>query len=436
VPTTFGAAKERRVRLGDVANEEATRYGKPLDGVRVLALEQMQALPYATQLLARLGADVVKVEAPTGESGRGSQPGMHDPEGRFVGATFLRNNLSKRSITVNLKADQGRELVLALAPHFDVFAENFKSGALDRLGLGYDAVAAVHPSVVYASVSGFGASGSPYADWPAYASIAEAMSGIYDYVLVGDETPRPNPVGALGDISSALFAAIGILAALRHRDATGEGQRVDIAMFDATVAMTDIVTNLGSLGMHRLNEPRNVVLDPFRASDGWFVLQLVREHQLERIANLVGHPEWVDDPRLATRVGWAEHVEDMFRPAIEKWAAGMTKLQAAQELSAAGIAAAPIQTTEEVMVDPHLRARSMLVEMDRTDGVEHPVVIPGNPVKLSKVAEGPESRIPWVGEHTRSVLTEELGLDDAAVDALVAEGVVTASDDRPPAALN
>ncbi len=414
------------MQLGDVANGGAVKYGKPLDGIRVLALEQMQALPYATQLLARLGADVVKIEAPTGESGRGSQPGMHDPEGRFVGATFLRNNLSKRSVTVNLKADKGRELVLALAPHFDVFAENFKSGALDRLGLGYDAVAAVHPSVVYASVSGFGASGSPYADWPAYASIAEAMSGIYDYVLVGDETPRPNPVGALGDISSALFAAIGILAALRHRDSTGEGQRVDIAMFDATVAMTDIVTNLGSLGMHRLNEPRNVVLDPFRASDGWFVLQLVREHQLERIANLVGHPEWVDDPRLATRVGWAAHVEDMFRPAIEKWAAGMTKLQAAQELSAAGIAAAPIQTTEEVMVDPHLRARNMLVEMARTDGGEHPVVIPGNPVKLSKVAEGPESRIPWVGEHTRSVLAQELGLDDRAIDSLVTEGIVTA----------
>ena len=272
------------MRLGDVANEDAAKYGKPLDGVRVLALEQMQALPYATQLLARLGADVVKVEAPAGESGRGSQPGMHDPEGRFIGATFLRNNLSKRSVTVNLKADAGRELVLALAPHFDVFAENFKSGALDRMGLGYDDVAAVHPSVIYASVSGFGASGSPYADWPAYASIAESMSGIYDYVLVGDEVPRPNPVGALGDISSALFATIGILAALRHRDATGEGQRVDIAMYDSTVAMTDIVTNFESLGKHRLNEPKNAILDPFRAADGWFVMQLVREHQLERIS--------------------------------------------------------------------------------------------------------------------------------------------------------
>jgi crotonobetainyl-CoA:carnitine CoA-transferase CaiB-like acyl-CoA transferase len=315
--------------------------------------------------------------------------------------------------------------VLALAPHFDVFAENFKSGALDRMGLGYDDVAAVHPSVIYASVSGFGASGSPYADWPAYASIAESMSGIYDYVLVGDEAPRPNPVGALGDISSALFATIGILAALRHRDATGEGQRIDIAMYDSTVAMTDIVTNFESLGKHRLNEPRNAILDPFRASDGWFVMQLVREHQLERISQLVGHPEWPDDPRLATREGWAAHLEDMLRPAIEAWAANMTKMEAVEQLSAAGIASAPVQTASEVVADPHLEGRHMLVEMERTDGVERPILIPGNPVKLSKVAEGPESRVPWVGEHTRSILTDELGLAEDAIDKLVADGVVT-----------
>ena len=413
------------MRLGEVANEDAVKFGKPLDGVRVLALEQMQALPYATQLLARLGADVVKVEAPAGESGRGSQPGMLDPEGRFIGATFLRNNLSKRSVTVNLKADAGRDLVLALAPHFDVFAENFKSGALDRMGLGYDDVAAVHPSVIYASVSGFGASGSPYADWPAYASIAESMSGIYDYVLVGDEVPRPNPVGALGDISSALFATIGILAALRHRDATGEGQRVDIAMYDSTVAMTDIVANFESLGKHRLNEPRNAILDPFRAADGWFVMQLVREHQLERLSQLVGHPEWPEDPRLATREGWAAHLEDMLRPAIEAWASHMTKMEAVEQLSAAGIASAPVQTAREVVQDPHLEHRNMLVEMERSDGGERPVLIPGNPVKLSKVAEGPESRVPWVGEHTRSILADELGLDDDAIDKLVADGVIT-----------
>jgi len=144
---------------------------RPLDGVRVLAAEQMQALPYATQLLARLGADVVKVEPPAGESGRASQPAMLDPSGRQVGATFLRNNLGKRSVAIDLKSERGRELFLALVPKFDVVAENFKAGTMDRLGLGYEAVRAVHSNVIYASVSGFGSKGSPYGGWPAYASI-------------------------------------------------------------------------------------------------------------------------------------------------------------------------------------------------------------------------------------------------------------------------
>src|SRR6266700_6059191 len=128
---------------------------RPLEGVRILALEQMQALPYATQLLARLGADVVKVEPPAGESGRGSQPAMLDPQGRPVGATFLRNNLGKRSVALDLKSEEGRDLFLRLVPKFDVVAENFKAGTMERLGLGYDAVRAVHPGVIYVSVAGF-----------------------------------------------------------------------------------------------------------------------------------------------------------------------------------------------------------------------------------------------------------------------------------------
>src|SRR5437660_7609278 len=145
------------MRLGDTANADAARFGKPLDGVRVLAVEQMQALPYATQLLARLGADVVKVEPPDGESGRGSQPAMADPEGRLVGATFLRNNLGKRSVAIDLKTAGGRELFLRLVPRFDVVAENLKPGTMERLGLDYAAVSRSHPRAIYLSVSGFGA---------------------------------------------------------------------------------------------------------------------------------------------------------------------------------------------------------------------------------------------------------------------------------------
>jgi formyl-CoA transferase len=413
------------VKLGDIANADAAPNGKPLDGIRVLAVEQMQALPYATQLLTRLGAEVVKIEPPTGESGRGSHPGMLDPEGRFVGATFLRNNLSKRSVAVDLKHPTGRDLVLRLAPRFDVFAENFKPGTADRLGIGYSDVAAVHPRVVYVSVSGAGnLVESPYSEWPAYASMAEAVSGIYEYARPEGQRPRANPVGALGDISSGLFAVIGTLAALRHRDERGIGQHVDISMFDAVTAMTDIVTNLGSLGIEHLSDMKAQVLDTFQATDGFFVLQLVREHQFERLANLVGHPEWLDDPRFATRDGWGTHKEDVLRPAIERWAGSMTKLEATHALSDAGIAASPCQSSREVRVDPHLQVRHMLVEMERTDDVDTPVLIPGNPVKMSGVAEGPETRIPWTGEHTDAVLAEELGLDADELAKLHADGAI------------
>ncbi len=400
--------------------------GKPLDGIRVLAAEQMQALPYATQLLARLGADVVKVEHPVqGESGRGASPAMLDPEGRRVGATFLRNNLGKRSVGIDLKTDEGRELFLRLVPHFDVVAENFKAGTMDRLGLGYEAVRAVHPATIYVSVSGFGnAEGSPYREWPAYASIVEAMSGIYEWARRPGEPPRPNPVGALGDISSALFAVIGVLAALRHRDRTGVGQYVDVAMLDAVVSMTDVVTNLWSLGQ-RPDEPMPLILDAFAAADGYLVMQVVREHQFEALAKMVGRDEWLDDPRFAERQGWADHLESDIRPAIEAWLADKTRLEATDLLGRAGIAAGPCYTPPEVIADPHVAARHMLVAMERTDGVAEPVLIPGNPVKLSAVDEGPEDRVPWVGEHTDEVLHAELGLSDGELQELRAAGVVT-----------
>jgi crotonobetainyl-CoA:carnitine CoA-transferase CaiB-like acyl-CoA transferase len=412
------------MRLGDVANPDASQWGKPLDGVRVLAAEQMQALPYATQLLGRLGAEVVKVEPLAGESGRGSQPAMVDPDGRSVGATFLRNNFSKRSVAIDLKSEGGRDLFLRLAPNFDVVAENFKAGTMERLGLGYDTVAAQHPGAIYVSVSGFGNSDSPYTDWPAYASIVESMSGIYDYMRRPDERPRANPVGALGDISSALFAVIGVLAALRHRDRTGLGQRVDIAMLDATMAMTDIVVNFASMGIERMGGLSAAILDSFRAADGWFVMQLVREHQFERLANVVGHQEWISDPRFATRAGWSEHLEDVIRPGVEGWASSRSKVAAARELTAGGVAAGPCLEATEVIADPHVAARHMLVEMPRVDDVDAPVLVPGNPVKLSRVAEGPEARVPWVGEHTADVLRAELGIDDDELAKLAADGVI------------
>jgi formyl-CoA transferase len=310
-----------------------------------------------------------------------------------------------------------------------VFAENFKSGTLDRLGLSYAEVAAVHPAVIYLSVTGFGnapapAPRSPYAGWPAYAAIAEAMSGIYEFKRTGDNPPAVSPSGALGDIGSSLFGVIGVLAALRHRERTGEGQHVDVAMLDAMVAMTDLVTNFWSMGL-RQGELGPLIMDGFRASDGWFILQVGREPHFEALAKLIGFPDWLEDPRFATRQGWVDHLESDIRPAIEKWASSRTKVQACQDLSNVGLAAGPCFRDDEVVADQHVAMRNMLVELPRVDGVEQPILIPGNPIKLSKVAEGPERRVPWLGEHTDEILRTELGVDEAELSALRKDGVIS-----------
>ena len=417
------------MKLGDIANDAFAGEPMPLHGIRVLAPEQMAAVPFATQLMARLGADVVKVERPgAGETGRQSQPAITDPDGRSVGATFLRNNLNKRSVTLDLKDPRGVELFLALVPRFDVVCENFKAGAADALGIGYEAVSAVHPGVVFLSVSGFGSGpGSPYRDRAAYASIVEAMSGIYEYKRKPGHPPAANPVGALGDISSALFGVIGVLAALRQRDQPGPGfglgQHIDVAMLDATIAMTDIVTNFYSMGIADEASHDVGIVETFAAGQGHFVLQVVREHHFERLAETTGNPQWLDDSRLASRRGWVVHLEDVLRPGVEGWAAGKTNLEAVTALAAEGLAAGPSLTSAEVCADAHVAARDMIVEMPRPDGGD-PVYIPGNPIKMSRTAQGPETRVPWLGEHTDEVLAAELGLSTAELAELRAAGVI------------
>lgn len=421
------------MQLGDIANVGALGNGKPLDGVRVLALEQMQSLPYATMLLSRLGAEVVKIENPgLGDIGRGSLPAFRDPEGRLVGATFSRNNFNKRSICVDLKSDEGRQLVLDLAPRFDVVAENFKGGTVERLGLGYDAVSAVHPSVVYLSISGFGhGSGeadsdwtSPYGHWPAYAAVAEAMSGLYEWARRADEPPDVSPLGALGDIGSSLFGVIGVLAGLRQRDRTGTGQYVDIAMFDAMLAFSDVVTNFASLGQRKVaGQKVQQIIDGFPASDGWYIVQVGREPDFAKLANLIGRPEWISDERFATRAGWREHM-DVIREGMAAWSGDKTSIEVCQILATAGIASAPCLDADQVLADPHAAGRHMFVEMDRPDGVAEPVIVPGNPIKITGMADGPDQRLPWLGEHTDLVLAEELGLAADEITRLRAAGVV------------
>ncbi|WP_035855663.1 CaiB/BaiF CoA transferase family protein [Cryptosporangium arvum] len=392
----------------------------PLSGIRVLALEQMQAVPFATQLLARLGADVVKVEPLTGESGRAAQPAMVDGSGRRAGATFLRYGSGKRSLAVDLKDPRGRDLVRGLAGSFDVVAENLGPGRADRLGLGYDAVR--HPRLIYLSVTGFGKD-SPYERWPAYASVAEAMCGAYEYARRPNQPPVLNPMGGLGDTGAGLFGVIGVLAALRHRELTGRGQLVDVAMLDAMLSISDIVTNFWSMGLRREPDVETRVpylLTSFHCHDGWCVLQVSRPHQFERLARLLGRPEWIGDERFADGWGWHDRWADTIRPAVEDWAAPYGMRDAAERLAGAGLVAAPCYRPGDVVTDPHVRARNMLVEIARPDGVDQPVLVAGNPIRMSGVQAPEEARPPYLGEHT----SEVLGLDAATLASLRADGVI------------
>ena len=400
--------------------------GRPLDGLRILAVEQMQALPFATQLLGFLGAEVVKIEHPVhGDSGRGSKPALRDLDGREVGATYLRNNLNKRSIAIDLKQPEGIQLVKRLVPRFDVFGENFKPGNMQRLGLGYEALAQLHPSLVYLSVSGFGNLGeSPYRERPAYAVVAEAMGGLYELMREPEDPTRLSSAGALGDIGSALFAGVGLLAALRERDRTGRGRHVDVAMFDSMISMLDIVPFMASMGIPRMSRSAVAgVFDVFACRDGRFVAQAGREHLLEYFAQAVGHPEWLEDPRFATREGWTENLETVVRPAVESWAADKSMAEVCEILARAGVPTAPSYAAADIRSDPHVAAHEMLLEVERPDGAP-PLAIPGNPIKLNRAGPTPAERWPTLGQHSDEVLVEELDLSDAELAALRQKGIV------------
>jgi crotonobetainyl-CoA:carnitine CoA-transferase CaiB-like acyl-CoA transferase len=343
----------------------------------------------------------------------------------------VRTNLGKKSLALDLKSARGRDLFLRLHPHVDIVAENLRSGAMERLGLGPDELLRLHPSLIYVSISGFGRQpGGPYADWPAYTSIAEAMAGFNEAARHPGERPPVGTAGALGDLGTALFGVIGVLAALLQREKDGKGRWLDLAMYDSMVALADMIPNLWSMGVATGGKIGAAVADSFKASDGYFVILVIREEEFARLAHAVGHPDWLEDDELATRSGWGANTGAVFRPAIEAWARDLTKLEAAERLCQAGVPAGPCHTADDVVADRHLRDRDMVLEVERPLGGP-PILVAGNPVRLSGCpSERWPRRWPRLGQHSEAVLRDLLGLSHQELEQLRIDGVIGEAD--PP----
>ena len=387
----------------------------PLAGLRVVDLTQVLSGPFCTMLLADLGADVVKVEPPTGDVARLWGPHLApaddagEPATDSYGGYFASVNRNKRGICLDLTTDDGRGALLDLLVGADVLVENFRVGVMDRFGLSYELLHARFPKLVYACIRGFGdprTGASPYADWPAFDIIAQAMGGIMG--VTGSDADHPVKVGpGVGDIFPAALAAVGLLAAVRHAEATGSGQLVDVAMYDSVLALTERIVYQHSItgsspgpqgNTHPLLCPYGVV----RTNDGFVTVATPSDHQWRRLAAILGRPELGTDARFATNAARLAHSAEVY-DAVEEWSRRRSTAEVVQAL-AGKVPCGPVNTAADIAADPHVAARDMQVEVDHPSG--RPIRIAGTPVKLTGTPTGGFVRAPLLGEHTAEVLEE------------------------------
>ena len=401
----------------------------PLTGLRIFDMTRILAGPTATQVLADLGADVIKVERPgSGDDVRHwGPPFLKDKEGADTAESVYFNaaNRNKRSITLNLAHPEGQALAKRLIAECDVLFENYKVGDLAKYGLAYDQIKDPFPSLIYCSLTGFGQTG-PYAPRAGFDLVVQAMGGIMS--ITGSEGGEPAKVGVgIADIMTGMYCNIAILAALRHRDATGEGQQIDMSLLDCQVAW---LVNEGMNYLYTGNVPKpwgtaHATIVPYQAfptNDGRFILGVGNDRQFQRFCEFAGAPELAEDPRFLTN-----SVRVQNRPACVEAVSDLTKKHPTahwlEGLPPLGVPVGPLNSIDQVFADPQVQQRGMRIELDHPAvGGKTPYI--ASPIKMS--ATPPEYRraAPMVGEHSAEVLGELLGMDEAAVAALRADGVV------------
>ncbi|HJR52635.1 MAG TPA: CoA transferase [Gemmatimonadota bacterium] len=385
----------------------------PLSGIRVIDLTRILAGPYATMILGDLGADVIKIEKPDGgdDSRAWGPPWVAQAGG--ASAYFTAVNRNKRSVALDLKSEAGRDIVWRLIEASDVVISNFRPGVIERLGFSWEAVQARAPRVVYAIVNGYGATG-PGAAKPSFDVIVQGESGVMD--VTGWPDGPPTRVGiSLGDETAGLLAVQGILAALLARERTGRGQRVEVALHDGLLSLlTYHAQNWWSGGPRptRLGNahPSIVPYQTFQAADAWINVGVGNERQWRALCGVVGHPEWVQDPRFETNAARVQHREELV-PLLKELFAGRPAAKWLDDLGEAGIPSGRIRPVDEALEAPETRHREMVVELE-ADGFEALRLL-GIPVKLSATPGRIRRRPPALGEHTAEVLAE-IGIPDTS----------------------
>lgn len=393
--------------------------GGALAGLRVLDLSRVLAGPFCAMILGDHGADVVKVEPPEGDETRTWGP----PFQSGTAAYYLSINRNKRGIALDLRRPEAREVVLRLADRADVLIENFKLGTMERWGLGYEEVLfRRNPRLIYCNISGFGRSG-PYAGLPGYDAIAQAMGGV---MSLNGTPEQPMKVGmAVADLSTGMFAAIGILVALEARRRTGRGQRVDCSLLDSQVALlTSYAGNYFASGKrparYGSGHPNVVPYNLFPTADRPLYLAVGNDRQFRKLCEIIGRPDLADDPRFATNAARSQN-RDALEPELAAALRARTADEWMRELMGAGVPAGPLNHVDEVAADPHVLARGMVRELHHPD-IEGFRTL-GIPVRLGETAGSIRRHPPRLGEHNREVLGE-LGYSAAEIERLLADGAV------------